>query len=81
MAKAAPIANGKDAIFEPILYNFKAYFTAEQLKMYENNRHGTIKFSYLGQTYYGYAMKVPAIPYVETDFTLLKLSNYAKSLL
>jgi len=81
MAKAVPIANGKDAIFEPILYNFKAYFTAEQLKMYENNRHGTIKFSYLGQIYYGYAMKVPAIPYVETDFTLLKLSNYAKSLL
>jgi hypothetical protein len=81
MGKAVPIANGKDAIFEPVLYNFKAYFTAEQLKMYENNRHGTIQFSYLGETFYGYAMKVPAMPYVETDFTLLKLSNYAKSLL
>jgi len=81
MAAAVPIANGKAELYEPILYNFKSVFTPEQLRQFEINRHGTIIFTYNGKSYYGYAMSVPAVANVEAEFTLLKLSNYAKSLL
>ena len=73
--------NSYNALFEPIYYNFTAPVTYQFLNKFETNRHGVIKFEYQDSEYYGYAMQVPAVPGVSSEWKLLKISKYALSLL
>lgn len=69
----------KGALFEPYNYIFKAPVTTDFINTFEANRHGVLKFTYKNKEYYGYALKIPAMPRETGEFTLLKLNKRAES--
>ena len=81
LAQLQPYSDAEFDVFEPYNYTFKSPVTTEFLQKFENNRHGVIKFSYRSVDYYGFALKVPALPNKAGEFKLLKLSMRGQSLL
>jgi hypothetical protein len=68
-------------LFEPVLYNFDSPVTWQFINKFEAERHGVIKFSHNGVSYYGYGMTIPAVAGKISTFVLLKLSKFALSIL
>jgi len=81
LAQLQQFSDAEFDIFEPFQYSFKAPVTIPFIQKFKNNRHGVIKFSYRGVDYWGFALKVPALPNKAGEFKLLKLSRRGQSLL
>ena len=78
---ANAFSNARNALFEPIYYNFSAPVTYNFINKFEGNRHGVVQFTFNDVNYYGYAIEVPAVPGKIATFKLLKISKYAMSIL
>lgn len=80
LAALQDISDADSDLFEPFVYTFTAPVTADFIKIYSNDRHGVLKFSYDGSDFYGFPLSVPALPNAAGEFRLLKLSKRGRSL-